>query len=228
MNRTDGMFTFRGGLCAVVADNLAAHAIGGFFESFTSVHPCRFCVIRKEKMRCEFVCDADKLRTVDTYNSQLSLVASDTAFQSVYRLKRNSCLNNAPFYHVVSGLPSDIMHDLLEGVACDVIECVLNYCLSQGFITVDFLNFQIENFPYCGRDRINHPDVIGEPIRFRQTAAKCRCFLQLLPAMIGAKIPSGDGKWEVLLLLLDILDLACAHSMSEADTFLLDDTVEAF
>ena len=228
INRKDGTFTLKGGLCAVVADNLAAHSIGGFVESFTSLHPCRFCVIRKDKMRSEFLCDATKLRTVETYNSQLRLVASDQSFQSVYGLRNNSCLNSVPFFHVVCGTPSDIMHDLLEGVACDVIECVLQYCIAQRFISVDFLNFQIENFPYCGRDKINKPDMLSVPIRFRQTAAKCRCFLRLLPAMIGSKIPQDDNKWEVLLLLLDIHDLAFCPTMSVADTFLLDDLVEVF
>jgi len=228
VERTDGKFTFRGGLCAVVADNLAAHSIGGFFESFTSLHPCRFCLIRRDKMHSEFSCDASKLRSAESYDNQLKLVAQDQSFQSVYGLRRNSCLNSVPFFHVVCGLPSDVMHDQLEGVSCDVIECVLRYCMSQSFITVDFLNSQIENFPYCGHDKVNKPDVIGEAIKYRQTAAKCRCLLRLLPAMIGSKIPQGDNKWEVLLLLLDIHNLVFCPTMSEADTFLLDDLVEDF
>lgn len=174
------------------------------------------------------MCDDNKLRTVEAYNTQLKFVANDQSFQSVYGLRRNSCLNSVPFFHVVSGLPSDVMHDLLEGVVCDVIECVLQYCVSQHFITVNFLNFQIENFPYCGHDKINKPDVLAEPIRYRQTAAKCRCFLRLLPAMIGSKIPQGDIKWGVFLLLLDIHDLVFCPTMSEADTFVLDDLVEDF
>jgi len=49
IERTDVTMTLHGALCAVVADNLAAHSIGGFFESFSSMHPCRFCLIRKDK-----------------------------------------------------------------------------------------------------------------------------------------------------------------------------------
>lgn len=219
VDRTDGQFTFRGGLCAVVADNLAAHSIGGFFESFTSLHPCRFCLIRKDKMHSEFLCDASKLRSAESYDSHLKLVAQDQSFQSVYGLRQNSCLNSVPFFHVVCGLPSDVLHDQLEGVSCDVIECILKYCVSQSFITVGFLNYQIENFAYCGRDKVNKPDLIPEPIKFRQTASKCRCLLRLLPAMIGSKIPQDDSRWEVLLLLLDVHDLVFCPTMSETDTF---------
>ena len=31
-------------------------------------------------------------------------------------VKGNSCLNNLNFYHVTTGQPPDIMHDMLEGI----------------------------------------------------------------------------------------------------------------
>jgi len=95
-------------------------------------------------------------------------------------------------------------------------------------ITLEYINYQIEHFPYTGNDKTNKPDLLTEPLKFRQTAAKCRCFLRFLPAMIGSKIPFGDCKWDVLLLLLDIHDIAFSPAMSEADTVLLDDAVEVF
>ena len=228
VNRLDGTFNFKGALCVVVADNLAAHAIGGFFESFSSTHPCRFCVIRKDKMQDDFVCCSSILRTAETYSNQLSLIAQDKSFQSVYGIKKNSCLNILPYYHVISGLPSDAMHDLLEGVVCDVVECIIKYCILEGFITLEFLNYQIENFSYTGSYKTNKPDALTDPSKCRQTAAKNRCLLQLLPAMIGFKVPSGDRKWQVLLCLLEVHDLAFSPTMSEAHTFLLDDAVELF
>ena len=122
----------------------------------------------------------------------------------MYGLKRNSCLNSVPYFHVVSGLPSDIMHDLLEGIACDVLEYLVKYSISSGFIILEFLNAQVHNFPYKGSEKANRPDVFAEPFRCRQTAAKCRCLLLLLPLMIGSKFPSGDSKWGVLLDLLSV------------------------
>ena len=226
--RGDGSFTLKGALCAVVADNLAAHAIGGFFESFTAVHPCRFCLIQKDKLCSEFIADPNKIRTAETYNAQLKLVERDQSFRTVYGLKTNSCLNAVPFFHVATGLPSDVMHDLLEGVVCDVVDYVINYCLLSGFITVSFLNLQIEKFPYTGCDKVNKPDSLPDPIKCRQTAAKSRCLMLLLPAMIGCKVTAGDGKWEVLLLLIELHNLALSPSLTESETYLLDDAVEAF
>ena len=208
IQRPDGSVTLKGALVAVVADNLAAHAVGGFFESFTSSHPCRFCVIRRDKLKTEYVFNPNSLRTPETHDVHLSLIQHDQSFQSIYGIKAKSCLSDIPYYHVVTGLPSDVMHDLLEGVVCDVLDCIIQYCITSGFITMEFLNSQIANFPYVGTNKTNKPDVLTEPTKCRQTAAKCRCLLQLLPLMVGSKIPFYDAKWEVLLLLLDIHDIA--------------------
>jgi len=228
LERTDVTVTLHGALSAVVADNLAAHSIGGYLESFSSIHPCRFCIIRKDKLKCEFVYNQAHLRTAASYDSQCLSVSRDQSFQSVYGLKRKSALNAVPHFHVISGLPSDVMHDLLEGVVCDVLESAVNHFVMTGSITLNFLNQQIEKFPYAGNDRCNKPDVLTEATKFRQTAAKCRCLLQLLPLMIGHKIPAGDEKWEILLSLLQVHDLAFAPVLSEADTYLLDEAVEHF
>lgn len=76
---------------------------------------------------------------------------------------------------------------------------------------------------------MNKPNLVtGNKFKFRQTAAKNRCFLRLLPAMIGSKITVGNSKWEVLLLLLDVHDIAMCPVFSMAYTIILDDSVEAF
>jgi hypothetical protein len=104
-------------------------------------------------------------------------------------------------------MPSDTMHDFLEGIACDVIECVIHYCLDNGFVNMKFISNSIANFSCHGSDEVNKPDVLPETksssFKFRQTATKYRCFLRLLPAMNGHNVPEDDKKWEVLLLLLD-------------------------
>jgi len=99
------------------------------------------------------------------------------------------------------------------------------------YITLEYVNEQIEEFPYYGSDKVNKPDVVPVSVsnfRFRQTAAKSRCCLRLLPLMIGHQIPYDDSKWEVLLLLLDVHDIAMSPVLSINDTILLDDAIHAF
>jgi len=231
VSRPEGEFTFRGSLLIVVADNLAAHALGGFLESFSAVHPCRFCMISKDKMRSTLRCDSNTMCTPEAYTTQVMRATADKSFQQIYGVKRDSCLNVIPHFHTTCAMPSDIMHDMLEGVLCDVIECVIVHFVQSGVITLQFLNKAIEQFPYSGTDKENKPDTVPDPLcnfKFRQTAAKNRCFIRLLPAMIGHVIDNGDSKWEVLLLFLDLHDAAFSPVMSITDTLLLDDAVESF
>jgi len=229
--RPDGEFTFRGSLLIIVADNLAAHALGGFLESFSAVHPCRFCMISKDKMRSTLRSYGNTMRTPEAYTTQVTRATADKSFQQIYGVKWDSCLNVIPHFHTTCAMPSDIMHDMLEGVLCDVIDCVIVHFVQSGVITLQFLNKAIEQFPYSGTDKENKPDVVPDLLynfKFRQTAAKNRCFLRLLPAMIGHMIDNGDSKWEVLLLFLDLHDAAFSPVMSITDTLLLDDAVESF
>jgi hypothetical protein len=231
VDRPEGTFTFKATLFLIVGDNLGAHSLGGFFESFTATHPCRFCMISRENLSSTLNSHLVTKRTEENYKDQIDRVTRDQALQSVYGLKKVCCLNQVPFFHVVDGMPSDIMHDLLEGVVCDVLESVIKYCVDQEFITFLYLNDQIETFPYHVTDKPNKPDAVPSSLgafKFRQTAAKSRCFLRLLPAMIGSMVPSGDSKWEVLLCLLDVVDLVFAPALSVSDTALIDDAVETF
>lgn len=228
VQRPDGNFVLKGSVLLVVADNLAAHGLGGFLESFTSEHPCRFCLISKSGMQTNLRCDASCLRTQENYTSQVERVSKHKALRKVYGLKHNSCLNEIPKFNVTSAIPSDVMHDLLEGVVCDVVELVVKYLVMSDFCTLEHLNEQIEKFPYQGTDKVNKPDALSLTVaafKFAQTAAKGRCFLRLMPLMIGNRIPVNDSKWEVLLLLLDVHDIAMSPVMSVNDTHLLDDAV---
>ena len=48
------------------------------------------------------------------YNQKAAFVANDPASASVYGVKKQSISNHSNLFHVVDGLPSDIMHDMLE------------------------------------------------------------------------------------------------------------------
>lgn len=43
----------KGTVFCVSADNLAAHGLGGFTESFRSEYACRFCLTTRDQMKSE-------------------------------------------------------------------------------------------------------------------------------------------------------------------------------
>lgn len=51
IERHEGNMTFNGSIIAVFADNLGAHSIGGFVESFTTQRYCRFCFLPRHEMQ---------------------------------------------------------------------------------------------------------------------------------------------------------------------------------
>ena len=101
------------------------------------------------------------MRTCESYSRQTDLVAADPASSSVYGVKRNSSLNFSKFFHVVGGLPSDIMHDILEGVLPLHMKVMLRkFIMKDKFFTLDQLNEKLSKFPFGTCDIRNKPSLI--------------------------------------------------------------------
>jgi len=124
----------KGSLLLVVSDNLAAHSIGGFFESFYLADSALQVDLPYKQNVCVILL---------TFVHQIQRIAKNSALQKVYGLKKMSCLNSIPNFHVTPGLPSDVMLDLYERCVCDVIEYVVTYYVECNIISLEYLNEQI-------------------------------------------------------------------------------------
>ena len=77
----------------------------------------------------------------------------------------NSCsvLNKSRYYHVVSRLLPDAMHDILEGVLhYSVKEMLEVMILEKQFTTIDELNKPISSFDYGYQNDSNKPAAIQQ------------------------------------------------------------------
>ena len=98
----------------VVADNLAAHALGGFFCNFSTVQRfCQFCNCSQEKLKANLPSSSFSLRTSEKYDNNVLNINADKTLSSVCGIKENSSFNYLQYYHVINGLPPDIAHDIL-------------------------------------------------------------------------------------------------------------------
>jgi hypothetical protein len=52
----------------------------------------------------------------EMYDRHAALATTDLESASIYGVKTQSELNNSKYFHAVGSLPSDVMHDILEGV----------------------------------------------------------------------------------------------------------------
>ena len=221
----DGAINFKGSLVCCVADNLAAHAVGGFVESFTSGKCCRFCMINKSDFSDIFIATP---RTTDAHDVHCSLVKQNADLARVYGVKGTSCLNELTFYHAVNGLPPDITHDIFEGIWKYVLGSVLSYCFQEGYFSLQHLNECIANFSYQGSDKVNKPNTLSKCNDIQQTASQTWCLLRLFPLMVGQLVPSGDAKWEVLMKLLDVIEFASMQNIQIGQVSFFNEIIEEF
>ena len=101
------------------------------------------------------------MRTREMYDRHAVLVSSDPESASVYGVKRQSALNNSKFFHVVNGLPSDIMHDILEGVLPLHVNVMLRkFIMDEKYFTLDELNRRLHSFSFGANDFRNKPSLL--------------------------------------------------------------------
>jgi len=213
-----------GTVAYVSSDNLAAHTLGGFNESFgPNVNKfCRFCDADSTD-----ISDVSKnistfhLRTKSDYDMQAVLACGP-----VTGVKLCSPLHGKlNHFHVVSGLPPDVAHDLLEGIVPIELHLCLNSLTSKGYFTLDYLNRQLKSFKFLGSDRTNRPHLIGlgkDSKAIGGNAHENWCLLRMLPLLVGARVPEGDSVWELILYLKDIIEVSFSHSLSGSAVAFLD------
>ena len=140
-----------------IADNLAAHALGCFYENFSSVQRfCSFCDMRNSIFKAKDF-NNFQLRTPEGYENNAKLVAQNPDLLHLYGVKDISCLNCLKFYHVINGLPPDPAHDLFEGFCIDFMSNLVVHYVKAKVFTIKDLNGAILSFDYADIDKNNKP-----------------------------------------------------------------------
>jgi len=198
----------KGTVFCVSADNLGAHSLAGFQESFNV-----------EKIKSTEVSDF-KLRTTEQHNYFVEEVQNSDILRSVNGVKRECVLSkHLSFFHPITGFPPDALHDLFEGIVPIELSVCLKDLISKGFISYDELNSCIKSFPYKDSDRVNKPKVIAKSSFAKGTVGgnghENWALLRLLPLMIGRRIPENEPSWEILMDLKAIVELVVSAKFSE-------------
>ena len=129
-----------GSLLAFLADNLAAHFVGGFKQSMSfALRICRGCMITREQSQECFQESCCLLRTAQTHFEQCSLLVGPLAdhYSTSYGINRLSLLEEVPEFSVTKGLPHDIMHDLFEGVVPKHMRILLCHCVNMKYFGIE-------------------------------------------------------------------------------------------
>lgn len=221
--------TFRGTIASISGDNLGSHFLGGFTESFSggpNSRLCRFCTVTQSDLQTCIDASQFVMRTSENYARHARLVTSYEDMSKIYGIKRDSPLNKLQHFHVTSGLPPDIMHDILEGVLSYELALIIPKMISDGHFTYADLNYQIRTWKYGPLDSRNKPVEIPENLasksKLTMNAGRMWCFIRLLPLMIYDKLPSDNQYLCLLSQLKEIVDIVFAPCLAESHVCYLD------
>ena len=115
---------FKGTLLAFLADNLTSNALGGFKLSFSmAFRYCQTCMVPRADASSSYDARSFELRTTANHIEHCALIhGADgplrTHYSTTYRIISRTNLLDFNYYSLFNGgLPHDMMHDLMEGVA---------------------------------------------------------------------------------------------------------------
>ena len=231
VKKDDVEFTLFGTISFMSADNLASHFIGGYQTHFHHGRVCRNCNVTSQTLKDNYSCQSLQVRTKEAYEQQLQLIEENPAMRSVYGLTHNSVLNQLQYFHVTSGLPGDIAHDIFEGVIPEVIKMTVVHCVQQEYFSLEHFNGIVRTFKYGESDVRNKPSPMSSDVgtfKVKQTASQAWCLLRHLPIMVGHRVPHTDERWQVLLLLLDVVEYCMAPKVNKVMCEFLSYLLELF
>ncbi|XP_051813199.1 uncharacterized protein LOC127536542 isoform X3 [Acanthochromis polyacanthus] len=206
--------SLKGTVHSVVADNLGAHSIAGFIESFSGDYFCRFCTARSCEISSHCVASGVfNLRTKEEHAEHVQIAVENVTHHLA--VKRECALTkNLSHFNVVTGYPPDIAHDIFEGIVPFELAYCLNFLIAKKFFTLDELNKAILSFPYKWSDKTNKPHAVPKSLSSRKSiggnAHENWSLLRFLPFLIGSCVPQNEPAWVVLLDLKDITELVVA------------------
>lgn len=117
-------------------------------------------------------------------------------------------------FHVSTGYPPDLVHDLFEGIVPFELALCLNILISKKYFSLESLNTRILKFPFKWSDKKNRPHPIPHTYFRRKTvggnAHENWCLIRFLPFLIGDLVPEAELAWQVILDLKEIVELVVA------------------
>lgn len=142
--------------CSVLSgDNLAAHQICGFRESFSATHPCRYCMASAEEIKTMTKEDITILRNPDEHDRQVDEVENANNerekenLKTLYGINRGCPLTEIEGFHPMKSALPDIVHDDLLGYCVTTTRRFLKkVCIDSPIISLEEVNERKDCFDY--------------------------------------------------------------------------------
>lgn len=223
--------SIRGTILYVSADNLGAHSLAGFQESFSTNKFCRFCLAARDEIQTHEVRERRfPKRTEELHEQTLCEIQKNKDSHAVVDgVKRDCPLNRLAHFSTMKGFPPDFLHDVFEGVVPLELSLCLKKLIQKKYFTLDELNAAIQSFPYRFSDKTNRPQQILKSFQLKGSLGgnghENWSLLRLLPLIIGSKVPENDATWSLILELKDIVEILASSQFSTESLDYLDSKI---
>jgi hypothetical protein len=194
---------------------LGYHSLFGFLESFSANKFCRLCETTKADAQTKFIESEFKLRTVASYESAVARLSLPGYSASETGIRADCALNKLRYFHVTQNFAVDAMHDLLEGIVPKELQYVLTSLSSEGYLSLEEFNSLLLAFDYTDADLNSSPQAVTAFDNLKMTASQCWCLIRNITCIVGHKVPRDECHWQLLILLLEILDIVFAPKVNE-------------
>jgi len=214
-----------GSIIQVTGDNLGLHGLFGYVESFSATYCCRFCLTTKEEFQCVFTEDHPGLifRTKNIYAEHCSALRENPMLVTTFGVKKTCLLNTLRFFHISDNYAVDIMHDLLEGVVQYELKLVFQYLVKEKLLSLESLSQRIQSFNYGFTERRNRPSGLkmDESKDLGLNAIQSWCLVRNTPLIFGDLVERNNSFWNLLLLLLQIVNIVFSPVVTNGMTYYL-------
>lgn len=211
---------FTGSVSNIAADNLSAHALGGFRCCFSSGKFCRFCLVDFKDRRNVNCSVQAPLRTENSVEYHSFLVGQDPALAAVFGIVSRSCLYRLAGFNPLRCLAPDVMHDILECFLPSHLREIILYLHRKKIVSFGTTKRLLAEFKYGKSDGANRfPGFPDEWLKSKKknlggTAAEKWCFFRLFPLMVGHLVPEDDENWKLFKIALRIAGIVLALKTS--------------
>ncbi|XP_030833875.1 uncharacterized protein LOC764597 isoform X1 [Strongylocentrotus purpuratus] len=219
----------KGSLLAILGDNLGAHFIGGFCESFNAENYCRFCLRTKTQIREEPPYVEGEYRSPESYDRSVR-IAQETQATSHAGVKFDSSFNSLSYFHVASpGLPPCLAHDLFEGVLDYDLAMFLQYFVDSRWFTFDLLNDELKRFPFSTSDSKDVMHSVRKGEKIGGQAVENWYFLRFFPMIVFSFVSDPENPvWELMLKLKSIVEIVVSPMIDHSELAYLKVLVEEY
>lgn len=121
----------------MIADNFAAHSLGGFVESFFVSYVCRVFFIghRSQFQELDVRTDAFPCRTKQQRQLDIAAAAAASDIPS-HGVKRQCAITQRlDHFYVTTGYAPDVMHNILEGIVLVELALCLDILIKKVLIS---------------------------------------------------------------------------------------------